>query len=235
VTKVSTNHSNTPFHILALDTSCGSIAACIIGPEYSYESQQIQNAGGVTRSTSIVPLLSALLEQADLAWNQLDVLVLGAGPGSFTGLRIAAATLAGINAGLHLPVVHVSSLAITARQIDSGEKAGQDEAIRVLEDARAGEAFCGYYRHGTRLEADACLNWTDIERLKPGRFCCHGKPPIDMSHWVQVPLLVPRSRALMLEAQAACAQVEDWTRMPVYPAPAYLQLSQAERQANEST
>jgi len=235
VTNISTNHRNGPLHILALDTSCGSIAACIIGPEHSYESQQHQDTGGVTRSTSIVPLLSALLEQADLTWNQLDVLVLGAGPGSFTGLRIAAATLAGINAGLHLPVVHASSLAITARQVDDGGKSGPDDAVRVLEDARAGEVFCGYYRHGMRLEADACLNWHDIERLKPGRFCCHGEPPIDMSHWERVPLLRPRSRALMLEAQAACAQVADWQRIPVYPAPVYLQLSQAERQANAST
>jgi len=47
-----------------------------------------------------------------------------------------------------------------------------------------------------------------------------------------LPLTVARSQALAGEAQAACNQVEDWLRIPVYPSPVYLQRSQAERHAH---
>jgi len=217
-----------PSHILALDTACGEIAACIIHNGHCYASPQDEDSGGKTRSTRIVPMLDALLEQAGLTWQELDVLALGAGPGSFTGIRIAAATLAGINAGLHLPIVHLSSLAITARQTDS------KEPVRVLEDARAGEVFCGYYQHGNMLEADACLNWARIETLIPGRYCCNHEPAVELERWQHLPLKLPRSKGLALEAQAVCEQMDVWHAVPAYPAPIYLQLSQAERNAHGS-
>jgi len=215
-----------PACILALDTSCGVISACVIANGHRFEAQEDESCGGKTRSTRIVPLLHTLLAQAGLSWRQLDALALGAGPGSFTGLRIAAATLAGINAGLHLPIVHISSLAITARQAETATP------VRVLEDARAGEAFCGFYQDGHSMEADICLRWEQVERLKPGQYCCHGEPAIDLAHWQRLPLTLPRSQALAVEVQAACAEVDNWRAMPVYPSPVYLQLSQAERQAH---
>jgi len=217
-----------PSRILALDTSCGTISACVIAGGYDYIAQDDLGDSGKTRSTRIVPMLGALLEQAGLSWEQLDALALGAGPGSFTGLRIAAATLAGINAGLHLPIVHLSSLAITARQV----KSDQPEPVRVLEDARAGEVFCGFYQNGHHLETDTCLRWDQIEKLKPGQYCCHSEPPIHLKRWDRLPLTRSRSQTLAFETQAACADVGDWCAIPVYPSPVYLQLSQAERQAH---
>ncbi len=226
-------HAEAPSRILALDTASGEIAACVIHNGNCHASSQHEDNGGKTRSTRIVPMLAALLEQAGLRWQQLDALALGAGPGSFTGVRIAAATLAGVNAGLHLPIIHLSSLAITARQADS------TAPVRVLEDARAGEVFCGYYRHGNMLEADSCLNWAQIETLTPGLYCCHNEPATELAHWQRQALTLPRSKALALETQAVCAQVVciqtgDWRAMPVYPEPVYLQLSQAERNVHEA-
>jgi len=215
-----------PKNILALDTSCGVIAACIIQHGHCYEVQQDHDGDGKTRSTSIVPILGALLTQANLNWQQLDMLALGAGPGSFTGLRIAAATLAGINAGLRLPVLHLSSLAITAMQAET------TEPIRVLEDARAGEVFSGYYQQGNRLEADACLSWAQVETFKPGRYCCHNEPPVPMCDWKRETQTLSRSRALALVTKAAPAHRHDRDTLPIYPSPVYLQLSQAERNAN---
>jgi len=216
-----------PLSILALDTACGAIAACVIHNGRCYASEQHADGSGKTRSTRIVPVLAALLEQAGLSWQQLDTLALGAGPGSFTGLRIAAATLAGINAGLNLPIVHLSSLAITARQADSAAP------VRVLEDARAGEVFCGYYQQGNKLDEDVCRDWTELAGLKPAQYCCYNAPAIELAQWQRTALTLPRSRALALEAQAACARVDDWHAMPRYPAPVYLQLSQAERNAHD--
>jgi len=213
-------------HILALDTVGGNIAACIISDGRQHILPPDKHNSGITRSTAITPALHGLLEQAGLNWTQLDVLALGAGPGSFTGLRIAAATLAGINAGLHLPIVHLSSLAITARQADS------QEAIRVLEDARAGELFYGSYQQGNAMEADCCLRWRQLETCQPGLFCSVHEPPVSLEGWTRTALSISRSQALALEAKAACERVMDWSCVPAYPSPNYLQLSQAERNSH---
>ncbi|MFQ5345204.1 MAG: tRNA (adenosine(37)-N6)-threonylcarbamoyltransferase complex dimerization subunit type 1 TsaB [Mariprofundus sp.] len=213
-------------NILALDTAFGEIAACILTQEQVHISTADASRSGKTRSTSIVPVIDQLLDQAGLGWQQLDLLAFGAGPGSFTGLRIGAATLAGINASLHLPVVHLSSLAITARQVET------EECVQVLEDARAGEVFVGCYHHGQAMQEDTCLNWQDIQEQKSGLFCCHGEPPVRLDGWQRLPLSYPRSRALVMEAEAVCMQVCDFSVVPVYPVPVYLQLSQAERQAH---
>jgi len=224
-------------NILALDTAFGEIAACIIKHGQIYVSPPNAHSAGKTRSSSIIPTIQQLLLQAGLDWKQLNVLAFGAGPGSFTGLRIGAATLAGMNAGLHMPVVHLSSLAITARQVvtglaETGETA-TEKAIHVLEDARAGEVFVGYYQNGRAMQPDACLSWQDIEALTPELFCSNSTPPAQLNKWRRLPLTIPRSQALAIEAEAVCSRVKDFSSLPVYPAPVYLQLSQAERQAHE--
>jgi len=214
-------------NILALDTACGDISASIIKHGQTFVLQADAQADGKTRSISIVPALESLLQQAELDWHQLDALALGAGPGSFTGLRIAAATLAGINSGLKLPIIHISSLALTARQADT------DEPVWVLEDARAGEAFVACYQRGRILHENVCLNWSDVKTLEPGYFCCHAEPgnfepKMVLDGWTRLPLVLPRSAALAAETE----NVTNLTNLPVYPAPVYLQLPQAERNAH---
>jgi len=236
VTENPDHHINRQPNILALDTAFGEIAACIIKGGQVYISPPDARSAGKTRSTSIIPTIHQLLLQAGLNWKQLDVLAFGAGPGSFTGLRIGAATLAGMNAGLHMPVVHLSSLAITARQVvtglaEPGEPA-TEKAIHVLEDARAGEVFVGHYQNGRAMQPDACLSWQDVDAFPPELFCCNSTPPVQLNHWQRLPLTIPRSRALAVEAEAVCSRLKELSSLPVYPAPVYLQLSQAERQAN---
>jgi len=236
VTENPGHHISRQSNILALDTAFGEIAACIIKHGQIHVSPPDAYSVGKTRSTSIIPMIHQLLLQAGLNWKQLDVLAFGAGPGSFTGLRIGAATLAGMNAGLHMPVVHLSSLAITARQVatglaETGEQA-TEKPIHVLEDARAGEVFVGHYQNGRAMQPDACLSWQDVDALTPALFCCNSTPPVQLNHWERLPLTIPRSQALAVEAGSVCSWVQEFSSLPVYPAPVYLQLSQAERQAN---
>jgi len=223
--------------VLALDMACGEIAVCVQRGESSFFSSiSAASQQGKMRSTVIVPLMNDVLSQAGLSWHQLDALVLGAGPGSFTGLRIAAATLAGVNSALALPILHVSSLAITARQTNMRQvkmrqtKLASSESIWVLEDARAGEVFVGHYQAGQALQADACLNWQDIEAMSGGLFCCHTEPPQTLNQWTREPLTLQRSAALALEVQSLMVSGElKLEQSLVYPEAVYLQVSQAER------
>lgn len=212
--------------ILALDTAYGEISACILTEDTVNLSAAANNRESKTRSTMIMPLLDDLLRQAGLTWVDLDALAFGCGPGSFTGLRIAAATLAGINAGLKLPVLHVSSLAVTAQQADS------PDPIRVVEDARAGEAFVGYYHGGKSMQADICLTWEEVTALPEADFVYLNEIPHPLPGCQQQPLQLKRSEALARTVRTAMASIADWSALPRVPSPVYLQASQAERNAH---
>ncbi len=91
----------------------------------------------------ILPMLESLLLEADLTLGQLDALAFGRGPGSFTGVRIAAGVIQGVALGADLPVVPVSTLGAMAQDVFS--KTGETTVFTAL-DARMGEVYWGVYR-----------------------------------------------------------------------------------------
>ena len=72
---------------------------------------------GPSRSfgAGLTPAIEGLLDQASLSFSQLDGVVVGAGPGSFTGVRVGAATAKGLVHALDIPLFAYSSLAAGAR------------------------------------------------------------------------------------------------------------------------
>ncbi len=91
----------------------------------------------------ILPFIDELFSEAGITVNQLDAVAFGRGPGSFTGLRIAAGITQGIAFGADLPVIPVSTLAALAQGATR-----QDGATKVLAalDARMQEVYWGVYR-----------------------------------------------------------------------------------------
>ena len=90
-------------------------------------------------SSLLLPMVDELLRESGLTLRQLDGIGYGAGPGSFTGLRIACAVTQGLAFGADLPVVGVSTLESIA------EQAGADQVLTVL-DARMAEVYWAAYR-----------------------------------------------------------------------------------------
>ena len=93
---------------------------------------------GQRHSELILPLLQEMLEEAGLTLAQLDGIAFGAGPGSFTGLRIACGVAQGLSFGANLPVVGICTLEALAQQT------GDNSVIAVL-DARMGEIYHAAY------------------------------------------------------------------------------------------
>ena len=84
-------------------------------------------------------MLMELLAESGLALKQLDAIVYGMGPGSFTGLRIACGVAQGLALGADLPVLGISTLETLA------EEAGAEQVLACL-DARMNEVYAGLYQ-----------------------------------------------------------------------------------------
>ncbi|OJW77959.1 tRNA (adenosine(37)-N6)-threonylcarbamoyltransferase complex dimerization subunit type 1 TsaB [Thiobacillus sp. 65-1402] len=98
-------------------------------------------------SSLLLPMVDELLRESAMSLRQLDGIGYGAGPGSFTGLRIACAVTQGLALGAGLPVAGVSTLQSIA------EQAGAERVLTVL-DARMAEVYwAAYQRDGAGWRA----------------------------------------------------------------------------------
>src|SRR5512143_1452918 len=122
--------------LLVLDTSTEwcSAALWLDGPIQARRVLAEQR-----HSSLLLPMVDELLREAGLTLRQLDGIGYGAGPGSFTGLRIACAVTQGLALGAELPVVGGSTLESIA------EQAGAMRVLTVL-DARMAEVYWAAYQ-----------------------------------------------------------------------------------------
>ncbi|MGH7541489.1 MAG: tRNA (adenosine(37)-N6)-threonylcarbamoyltransferase complex dimerization subunit type 1 TsaB, partial [Gemmatimonadota bacterium] len=90
-------------------------------------------------SETVLPEVERMLRRAGAAPGDLEAVVVGAGPGSFTGVRIAAALAKGLRFALDRPLFAYSSLAAVAGGIGPA-------GVWALFDARRGEVYAAAYR-----------------------------------------------------------------------------------------
>jgi tRNA threonylcarbamoyladenosine biosynthesis protein TsaB len=151
-------------NLLALDTSTEYCSVALLRDDVLAlrEDRAIQR-----HSEMILPMIEDLLAASGLALAQLDGIAFGAGPGSFTGLRIACGVAQGLAYGAGLPVVPVGTLAALAQE------AGRPKVIACL-DARMGEIYHAAYRHDGG-------HWMEI--AAPGVGPAHAAPAVDGDGW----------------------------------------------------
>lgn len=127
--------------ILALDASTDACAAALgDGVRWSERTQ----AAGQRHSDLLLPMIRTLLTEATLELSDLDGIAFGAGPGSFTGLRIACGVTQGLALGANLPVVGVATLEAMAE--NARLRTGCTRVIAAL-DARMQEVYFAAYEH----------------------------------------------------------------------------------------
>jgi tRNA threonylcarbamoyladenosine biosynthesis protein TsaB len=117
------------FAALETSTQWCSVALCIDG-----EIAGVERRAGNRHSELALPMLEDLLKENQLEASELDAVAFGAGPGAFTGLRIACGLAQGLAVARGLPVLPVSSLEAIA------EESGAERVIACI-DARMGEVY----------------------------------------------------------------------------------------------
>lgn len=129
-------------HILALETST-DLGSCAL-----WQDGQLIEARcppGRSHSETLLPLVRSLLAEAGLGFSQLDAVAFGAGPGAFTGLRVACAVAQGLAVAADLPVLPVGTLEVMA------EESGGERVLALL-DARMHEVYyAALERHGDEI------------------------------------------------------------------------------------
>ena len=101
-------------NLLGIDTSTRST---VLGLQLGSEVIDRTSPDVDTHSREILPSIESLVREAGIRIEDLDAIVFGQGPGSFTGLRIAVGVVQGLGYGLGLPVVPVSSMACIAQSV----------------------------------------------------------------------------------------------------------------------
>jgi tRNA threonylcarbamoyladenosine biosynthesis protein TsaB len=146
--------------LLALDTST-EYCSCAV-----WRDGEILSRGELAEqrhSDILLPMIDGLLTEAGVPLAQLDGIAFGAGPGSFTGIRIACSVVQGLALGADLPVVPVCTLEALA------EQSGAERVVAAL-DARLDEVYVAYYRReGGVWRAEfgpALCSITDVPALR---------------------------------------------------------------------
>jgi tRNA threonylcarbamoyladenosine biosynthesis protein TsaB len=141
--------------ILGIDSATLSAGIAVLDDEQVL-GHAVHDAGE-RRSADLLVAIDALCTRIGITPLALDAVAIGAGPGSFTGLRIGMATAKGIAFAAGKPLWAVSSLAALA--FDAVGRTG--EVVAVL-DARRGEVFAGCYRDGALIGDERVMPPSEI-------------------------------------------------------------------------
>lgn len=215
-----------PRTVLALDTATSAVVAGVLrcepgaaGPPSLEVLAERITVDPRAHAERLTPNVLDALRDAGVDITDVQAVVVGCGPGPFTGLRVGMATAAGYGQALGIPVHGVCSLdAIGVRT--SGE-------ALVVTDARRREIYWARYRDGRRIDGPAVAAPADVDpgsaaavAGSPQHAGLFGLPVLDIAH---------------PDAAGLAAAVTDWNRAPAPLRPRYLRRPDAKSRAERAT
>jgi len=129
--------------LLALESSC---EACSVALWRDGDINQQLEMAPREHTRKMLPMVDALVAETGIALNDVDAFVFGAGPGSFTGLRIAVGIVQGLAFALDKPVIAIPSLLGMAHTALRTLDFVQRGSLVIAIDARMGEVYWAEYR-----------------------------------------------------------------------------------------
>lgn len=144
-------------NILALDTALGGMSVGVLKGK-TQASRRVETAR--EQAALLVPLIQEVMEEAQLSFADLDLIVSSVGPGSFTGLRIGLSTARTLALALEKPAYGLTSLQVVAKQVEVADK------LAVLLETKRKDFYVQVFDAGAKpfgepqaLEGEALLSF----------------------------------------------------------------------------
>lgn len=192
--------------ILALDTATAAVTAGLVRLEDLAVLAERVTLDPRAHAERLTPNVLAALADAALTMADLDAVVVGCGPGPFTGLRVGMATAAAYGHALNIPVHGVCSL-----DAIGGQTTGD---TLVVTDARRREVYWARYRDGIRTHGPAVAAPADVD---PGPARAVAGSP-EHAALFDLPMCGPTAPT----PAGLVAAVADWAAEPAPLVPLYL-------------
>ena len=234
--------------LLAMDSS-GLVATAAIIEDDVMRAEYTMNYKK-THSQTLLPMIDEIVKMTETDLNEIDAIAVAGGPGSFTGLRIGAATAKGLGLALDKPIISVPTVVGLAYNYQTC-----NQLICPIMDARRNQVYTGIYSfdgmHLITYKEQCAISIEELleelkrkaaalETTKTIIFLGDGVPV--HRAWLDEHLELPHIFApAHLNGQRAgalglCAMEMAWEGKMESPAehcPDYLRLSQAERERAE--
>ena len=156
---------NHQMKLLAIDTSTerATVALAIGDNIYSDEQGSLRQ-----HAQLLLPMVEGLLAKASISLHQLDGIVFGRGPGSFTGLRISCSIAKALAYAHDLPLFPVSSLAAVAEEVyHTQPDLASDTQVLAMLDARMQQVYWGCFARDNFSPAEHVSAAEDVFTLAP--------------------------------------------------------------------
>ena len=192
--------------VLAIDTATPAVTAGLVrrGPSGVEVLAERVTIDARAHAEQLTPNVLGALADAELTMSDIGAVVVGCGPGPFTGLRVGMATAAAYGHALDIPVYGVCSL--DAVGVDTA-----GEAL-VVTDARRREVYWARYRAGVRVDGPAVAAPSEVPADADG---AAGSP--DHVALFDLPRLGPT-----YPTTSGLVRAVDWDAEPVALVPLYL-------------
>ena len=145
--------------VLGIDTSSNATSIAVIEDnklicEYTINTKN-------THSQKLMPMIENMLKISEINVNDMDIIAICQGPGSFTGLRIGMATAKALSHVNNLPIVGVNSLELLAGNMDLSDK-----KICSILDAQRTQVYMGQYKfENNKLVEIKSVDVVEIDEL----------------------------------------------------------------------
>lgn len=225
--------------ILAIDSSATSASVAITEDKKLLGEYTIEN--GNTHSETLLPMVEFLMKSLSLTVDDISLFAVSAGPGSFTGVRIGAATVKGLAFGRNIPCAPVSTLEALAYNL-----VGFRGLICPVMNARRSQVYTALFSSdGEALERvieDEALSISELDEIlarteQPVRFCGDGYDITLGGIEKCEAIAVPERMRIQSAYSVACVAREMYERGETLDdaslVATYLRPSQAERERAE--
>lgn len=145
-------------YVLGIEAATPVAAVAVVTADRTLAERMVNNRK--THSVNLLPMVKAVLEDAQLNLSDLGGIAVSSGPGSFTGLRIGMSTAKTLAHVLNIPIAGISTLEALASRFSSG-----DQLVCPILDARKNEVYTGLYRGGKCLHGPLALDMQGLSNL----------------------------------------------------------------------